>query len=108
MHMKGDVNPKLPQGTERARALTKVLVQSEHVNDLVKESAEDLSSVNAVIKQEIANGDSQPAVEDALEKNAAVESKVQEASDKLTVVNSALAGEIRERVLVDHQLAAAI
>jgi diguanylate cyclase (GGDEF)-like protein len=108
MHMKSDVNAELPHGTENARALTNVLGQSEHVNELAKDSVDELSSVNAVIKQELAHGDPQPAVEDALEKSKAVESKVQEASEKLTVVNSALEGEIRERVLVDHQLAAAI
>lgn len=49
-----------------------------------------------------------PQVEQALEKSDAVESKVQEASEKLTDVNRALEGEVRERTLVEHQLAEAI
>jgi len=86
--------------------LTKVLVQSEHIENLVKESAEELSSVNAGIKEEIANQDSPSALEDALEKSEAVEGKVQDASDKLSVVNLALKEEIEERHLLEGKLAA--
>jgi len=86
--------------------LTKVLVQSEHIENLVKESAEELSSVNAGIKEEIANQDSPSALEVALEKSEAVEGKVQDASDKLSVVNLALKEEIEERHLLEGKLAA--
>jgi len=81
-------------------------VQSEHVEGLVKESAEELSSVNAGIKEEIANQDSPSGLEDALEKSEAVEGKVQDASDKLSVVNLALKDEIEERHALEGELAA--
>ncbi len=101
-------NAKLQNGTEQAKSLTKVLGQTEHVKELVKESAEDLSSVNTVIKQELATKDHLPEVKSALEKSEAVESKVQDASEKLTVVNQALEGEVKDRDMVDHQLAVAL
>jgi diguanylate cyclase (GGDEF)-like protein len=97
---------KAPQGGGPARSLTKVLGQSEQVKELVKESAEELASVNTVLKQEIAAQDTPPAVADALEKSEGVEKKVEQASEKLTAVNRALEGEIRERDMLDHELAA--
>ncbi len=106
--MKPDPNAGLPEPTTRTRSLTKVLEENEHVKDLVKESAEELSLVITGIKQALANRDPLPGVEIAIEKSAAVEIKLQDASEKLTVVNRALEGEVRERGLVDHQLAASI
>ena len=106
--MKTDQNAELENRSERAKSLTKVLGQSERVNELVKESADELSSVNVVLKQELAAQDLPPGVENALEKSEAVEDKVQEASEKLTAVNRALEGEVRERDMVEHQLATAI
>lgn len=101
-------HPKAGNRTKPAKSLTKVLGQSEHVNELVKESAEELSSVNTAIKHELSNRDPLPGVENALEKSEIIENKVQEASAKLTVVNQALEHEIRERDRVDRQLAASI
>ncbi len=106
--MKSNPAATLPIAPKGAESLTNVLGQSEHIEELVKESAEELSSINAVLKQELADHDAMPDVEHALEKSEAVESKVSEASEKLTVVNRALEGEVRERALVEHQLSAAI
>jgi diguanylate cyclase len=90
------------------KLLTQVLGQSQHVNELIKQSAKELSSVNTGIKHELANRDPLPGVEIALDKNEAVRRKLQDASEKLTAVNQALADEVRERTMVDHQLAAAM
>ena len=97
--MNTDPNAELPKGTNPAESLTKLLGQSEHVKDLVDECAEELSSVNAALKQELVDQDSLPGVENALEKNEAVENKVQEASEELSVVNRGLEDEITERQL---------
>lgn len=102
------LNKEMKRGPEQAKTLTKVLGQSEHVKELVKESAEELSEVNSTIKQELANPDPRPGVENALEKSEAVEIKVHEASEKLTVVNQALESEVRDRHMVDNQLAEAL
>ncbi len=106
--MKIDTNTKLPKGTRPVRSLTNVLDQSEHVKDLVEECAEELSSINTVLTQELADQNPAPEIEDALEKNEAVENKVQEASEKLAIVNQALENEVRERQLLEHQLAVAL
>ncbi len=101
---------KFPKATpavaKPARALIKALDQNEHAKDLVAEAAEELSSVNADLKQQVTAGEAQPAVENALEKSVAVEDKVQEASAKLEVVNLALKDEVRERHVLENQLAA--
>jgi diguanylate cyclase len=88
--------------------LTKVLGQSEHVHKLIDQSAEELSSVNSGIKQELANNHPLPGVKSALDKNEAVTNKLQTASEELTEVNQALQTAIRDRTMVDHQLAAAV
>lgn len=106
--LQSESTAKPPELTRQAESLSKVLDQSEHVNKLVKESAEELSSVNTAIKQELQNEDVLPAVAEVIGKSEAVEIKVQEASDKLTVVNQALKVEIRERIVVDRELASAI
>jgi diguanylate cyclase (GGDEF)-like protein len=96
------------QHTKRARTLTKVLEENEQVKELVKESARQLSWVNTVIKQALANLGPLAELEQAIKKSESVQRTVQEALEKLTVVNLALEGEVRERDMVDHQMAAAI
>ena len=88
--------------------LTQVLEQSEHLDVLIKQSAEDLGSVNASIKHALANDDPRRGVEIALNKNEAVAGQLQDALEKLTAVSQALRIEIRDRTMVDHQLAAAV
>jgi len=58
-----------------SQVLTNVLVQSEHVKDMVEEAAEELSSVNMVLKQELADRGSLPEVEDAIQKARQLKSK---------------------------------
>jgi diguanylate cyclase (GGDEF)-like protein len=105
--MKIDSDRETPQ-TVRAKVLTQVLEQSEHVNGLLEQSAEELSCVTTGIKHELANSGSLPGVETAHVQIEAVRGKVQDASEKLTAVNQALSDEVRERNMVDHQLAAAM
>jgi diguanylate cyclase (GGDEF)-like protein len=88
--------------------LTQVLGQSEHIHVLIKQSAEELSSVRTGIKRALADSDPLPGVKSALDKNETVIRRLQDASEKLTAVNQALRIEIRDRTMVDHQLAAAV
>jgi diguanylate cyclase len=88
--------------------LTQVLGQSEHVQSLIRQSAEDLSAVNTGLEHALANSDLLPEVKSALDKNAAVIRQLQDASEKLTTVIQALQIEVRDRTMVDHQLAAAV
>jgi diguanylate cyclase len=75
---------------KRADSLTEALRQSGLARRLMAESAEQLSSADAALKHE------------------AIAAKLQEASAKLLLVNRALEGEVRDRSMVAHQLAAAI
>jgi diguanylate cyclase (GGDEF)-like protein len=88
--------------------LTQVLGQSKHIDVLIKQSAEELRSVNAGIKHALANSDPWPRVKNALDQNEAVARQLQDASEKLTAVSQALQIEIRDRTMIDHQLAAAV
>ncbi|MEO8341295.1 MAG: GGDEF domain-containing protein [Nitrospirota bacterium] len=101
-------NAGWPERDTRAKSLTKLLEENEQVKNLVQKSAEELSWVITGIEQALANGGPLPGVEIRIEQSKAIESKLQEASEKLTIVNRALEGEVRERGLVDHQLAASI
>jgi diguanylate cyclase (GGDEF)-like protein len=100
-------NPKTPTPatTRLAKPLDHALGQNEHVEGLVAASAEDLASVNLALKQELADGNSGPAIEAALGKSEAVEEKVLEASEKLSDVNQALKDEVKERSELEDELA---
>jgi diguanylate cyclase len=106
--MKPDQASELKKNARRAGELARVLEQNTQAKDLVEECAEDLSSINLSIKQELDPVDSSPAVVSALKKNATVEIKVQEASEKLSTVNRSLAGQVRDRSLLEHQFAAVV
>ncbi len=94
---------KSPKG-ERAKSLTKALVQSARVKHMVEEAAEELSSVNTVLKQELTDRHSLPEIDNAIQNNEAIEIKVQDAAEELSLVNKALENEVRERHLLEHQL----
>ncbi|HXK18780.1 MAG TPA: diguanylate cyclase, partial [Polyangiaceae bacterium] len=88
-------------------SLGRVLDRSEQVVDKVEQAALDLSSVNAALKDELAEGVSLAKVETALSQSEAVEVKVQEAAADLVSVNDALAEEIDARHLLEDQLSTA-
>jgi len=104
--MKTNPNERFPEPTSRGESLIKLLRQTEHVKALMKELAEELSSVNTIIKQDFLNDQPSSAVEKVLGKTQTMESKAHDVSKKLTLVNLVLEGEVRERSMVDHQLAA--
>lgn len=88
---------------EVGKTLTDVLGQAEHVKELVEQSAQELSSVNTELEHEMVQNRGPSGVRQALEKSQAVEGKVQDAADKLSVVNLALGAEVSARhVLEDH------
>lgn len=88
--------------------LTQVFGQSQHIHELIKQSIGELSSVNSDIKHELANSDPLSGARRALEKNEVVTQQLRDTSEKLAAVNQALLIEIRDRTMVDHQLAAAV
>jgi diguanylate cyclase len=88
--------------------LTEVLARNEHIHGLIKRSAEELSSINTDIEKALADGGPLPEMNHALDKNEAVRKLLQDASGALTKVQKTLQAEIRDRTMVDHQLAAAV
>jgi hypothetical protein len=103
--MKKKLATKLTANTQTAQSLTQVLSASEQVRGMVKESADELSSVNLVLQEELSNRKRLPGVEMALEKSEAVEIKVQQASEKLSQVNQDLKKEVQERHHLEKELA---
>ena len=91
-----------------ADALAKVLHQNENAKDLVQECATELSSVNTDIKRELETSDPLPGVVSALGKSEAIVGKVQDISEKLAVVNDGLEFQVRDRILLEYQFAAAV
>jgi diguanylate cyclase (GGDEF)-like protein len=77
--------------------LIRALDQSEQIHGKVEQAAVDLSSVNAVLKEEIAGGVPLAKVEAALDQSEVVEAHIQEAAAELLAVNDALADEVDER-----------
>jgi diguanylate cyclase (GGDEF)-like protein len=96
-----------PKTGKPAKVLTGVLAQSERVKDLVEEVAEELSTVNEVLTENLAVINTPPIVQDAIDKNVVAEEKVQEATEQLAAVNEALVGEVRARHVLEFQYAAA-
>lgn len=105
--MKTTPDKALPIAGKATKSLNKVLDQSEQVKDLVEECATELASVNTSLQQELVGQSPSPAVAGALEQSVTVGGKVQDASDKLAVVNLALEHEVRERQVLEHQLVVA-
>lgn len=103
--MNPDTN--LPSGSIPAASLTKVLDKTEHVKDLVEQSATELATINQSFKQEMALAAPSLNLHKALERSRAVEQKVQDASGKLAIVTHALEAEVTERQELHLQLAEA-
>ena len=86
------------------QSLSRVVVKSESIKDMVQICADDLSTVNTVLKEELSIKNPQPSIKNAIKKNTSVESKVQLAVDELNIVNTALKDEVKERVLIEQEL----
>jgi diguanylate cyclase len=87
--------------------LTEMLSQSEHVQDLIKQSATSLVSASTGMQHAFVNGEPLAGVSRILDHHASATRHLHEAIERLTALNQVLQGEIRERTLINHQLAAA-
>ncbi len=86
------------------KTLSTVIIKSELIKDMVQVCADDLSTVNTVLKKELSIKNPQPSIKNAIKKNTSVENKVQLAVDELDVVNTALKVEVKEREIIEHEL----
>jgi diguanylate cyclase (GGDEF)-like protein len=103
--MDSDVREAATATIENAPSLVTALKQSEQVKEKVEECAQELSSINEVLKHEIEQHVPLEQVEQVLHQSEEVENKVQECADDLSVVNQALGKEIRERRKLERKLA---
>lgn len=95
----------LPEDTPATKSLKGALNDNEHARGMVKESGDELASVNQVLSDGLSDGNSLHEVGSALARSEAVEVKVQDASEKLSQVNLALENEVKERHLLEQELA---
>ncbi len=95
-------------GTAQAPSLNKLLAQTRHLDELVNDCAQALASINVTLRRELVGSNGLPALESALDESEAVERRMQDASRELSALGRALESELRGRIMVDHQLAAAI
>jgi diguanylate cyclase (GGDEF)-like protein len=84
-----------------------MLSQSEDVQDLIQESAAAVIAASEGIQLTFVNSEILPGVRQVLDHNTVATRHLSDAAERLTVLNRLLRGEIRERALIDHQLAAA-
>jgi diguanylate cyclase (GGDEF)-like protein len=84
--------------------LLSALDQSEHVKQKVEECAETLSSVTAVLKEEVGGHLPLEIIAGALNRSEEIEQKVQQCADDLASINLALAREISERKFLEGEL----
>jgi diguanylate cyclase len=87
-------------------SLTNILEQCKMVRAMVEESAHELSSISHALKHDFANLDRSPAANNTLERTESVETKLVEAFQVLSVISRALASEVTERHMLNHQFAA--
>ena len=81
---------------------------AEDVKTLMEEFAEGLSSVNLVLKQDQSDLNRQSTIDAAIQHSEILEGKVQDAADKLSLMNEALETEWHSRYDLEEQLAAAL
>lgn len=84
-----------------------VIDRSERIQGTVEQCAEELSSVNEVIKSQL---DANPELSDvhgvaeAVNRNESIEVKLQSCAEELTEVNEALVVEAQQRKMLAHEL----
>lgn len=104
--MNTPANTGLPASKRPLKSIAKALGQTEKVKILVDEAAEDLSLVNAELKDGMESTNPMESMEKVLLQSEAIEEKVQEAADKLADVNADLKDEVRARHILEFKLVA--
>lgn len=92
--------------TDSAKPLVKALHQNDSVKETVKQSADELLVINAVLKRGIPDHAQTGDVAQALEKTEAIEDKIQTSAEELATVNKLLENEIDERIVLERELLA--
>ena len=86
------------------RPLLKALDQNDGVKKVVKQSADELLVVNAVLKKSIPEQVQKGDLAQALAKTEHIEDTIQESAEDLAEVNKLLEHEVDERILLEKEL----
>ena len=89
-----------------ARPLVQALHQNDSVQETVKQSADELLVINAVLKKGIPDQAQTGDVAQALENTEDIEGTIQESAKNLAQVNQLLEHEVDERILLERELLA--
>jgi hypothetical protein len=90
----------------KPKPLVKALVKNDSVKAVVKQSAEELLVVNAVLKKGIPDHAQTGDVAQAIEKTEDIEDRIQTSAEELATVNKLLEHEIDERIDLERELLA--
>jgi diguanylate cyclase len=96
-----DLNKTVP---DKNASLERVVNRNEEIKETVKQAANELTSVNEVLKQGKEVKIPVQIIKDAISQNKEVEYKVAKAADDLHQVNTELAKEVAERLLIETEL----
>lgn len=91
---------------DTARSLLAALDQNDAVKEEVKQSADELLVVNAVLKSQLPDHTQQGDVAIALKRTDAIEERIQDSVEGLAAVNQLLENEIEERINLERELLA--
>lgn len=86
------------------RPLLQALDQNDGVKKVVKQSADELLVVNAVLKKGIPEQSQKGDLAQALEKTEHIEDTIQESAEDLAEVNKLLEHEVDERISLEREL----
>ncbi len=88
------------------KPLVKALHQNDSVKETVKQSADELLVINAVLKHGIADHAQTGDVAQALANSEAIEDRIQTSAEDLASVNKLLEHEIDQRIELERELLA--
>ncbi len=86
------------------RPLLKALDQNDNVKKVVKQSADELLVINAVLKKGIPEHSQKGDLAQALERTEHIEDTIQESAEDLAEVNKLLEHEVEERISLEREL----
>lgn len=102
--MTTDANASDKSVSNEEISLKLVLDQSKEIKDNVKKAADQISSVNAVLKQEEKVSPLYPTIEEVIAQNEEAEKRVTKAAEDLHQVNTELAKHVAERIDIELEL----
>lgn len=94
-----------PSTVDSATPLARALDQNDAVKEAVKQSADELLVIHAVLDQQIPEGLRTDDIAQALHRTEEMEERIAESAVELAEVNELLEQEIDERAEVERELA---